>query len=779
MNDILSKELRLTLQRSYREAKKRQHEFITLEHLLYALTFDKTACNVLLHSGANIQKLGKRLKKFIDKDLNSIQGNEECEPQYTIGFQRVIQIAVAHNQSSHSGKQVNGSNIIAAIFREEESHSVYFLQEEGVSRLNVVRYLSHGVSQIDPTNPEDFDQTKSETIQKEVKPGIAVLERFCVNLNKKVKAGKVDLLIGREHEIERTIHVLARRRKNNPIFVGDAGVGKTAIAEGLAAKIIAGKTPAILRNYEIYSLDMGSLLSGTRYRGEFEERLKAVMEALKKKPQAVLFIDEIHTIIGAGAVSGGALDASNILKPALTNGELSCIGTTTYKEYRSIFEKDHALSRRFQKIEVKEPSIEEAIQILQGLQKHYEEYHGVHYTTGAVRNAVELSARYINDRFLPDKAIDILDEVGAVVKLRKTATTEPSNKEEQVKSKQSQTKQKILPKIPYIKIGSKDVEALVARIAQIPSQTIKASDKKTLASLEPDLKKTIYGQEEAITKIVQSIQLSRSGLQEEDKPVGSFLFCGPTGVGKTELSKQLAKHLGIPFIRFDMSEYMEKHTVSRLIGSPPGYVGFEQGGQLTEAIVRKPHCVLLLDEIEKAHEDLFHILLQVMDHATLTDNNGRKADFRNTILIMTTNTGAQDALQNTIGFGPDVHTDRSLKAIEKTFSPEFRNRLSAIIQFNRLSLEKLKPIVDRMIAELSQRLQTKKVKIELSQRALLYLCKKGFDPLYGARPIQRLIDKEISHILSTEILFGRLSQGNHMKTVKIEERDKKLVFVYP
>ena len=792
MNNLFSKELQESLRRSYNEAKQRKHEFVTLEHLLYALSFDASACNVLLHTGANIKRLGKHLKDFIDKDLDFLKRDEQCEPQYTLGFQNVLQLALAHTASSQSAKKVNGGNILASLFREKESHAVYFLEQEGISRLDVVRYLSHGISRLEnmdvdtdedlyidggmnekasQKNRREHETNKQKALSRDP------LARFCTDLNQKAREGLIDPLIGRDRELERTIHILARRRKNNPIFVGEAGVGKTAIAEGLASKITKQDVPDSLKEREIFSLDMGGLLAGTRYRGEFEERLKAVIDAIKKKKQAILFIDEIHTIIGAGAVSGGALDASNILKPALASGEIACIGTTTYREYRSIFQKDHALSRRFQKVEVKEPPIADALRILQGLQKYYEDHHGVRYSPAALQSAVELSARHINERYLPDKAIDIMDEVGAKVRLNQERS---QKRTEQISIKAEQIPVKGEPSPArterhFIKVNSRDVETLVASIAHIPPLAVKASDKKALQNLAPDLKKVIYGQAEAIEKLVQAIQLARAGLGELDKPVGSFLFAGPTGVGKTELSKQLARQLGIAFVRFDMSEYMEKHTVSRLIGSPPGYVGFEQGGQLTEAIHRNPHCVLLLDEIEKAHEDLFNILLQVMDYASLTDSNGRKSDFRNVILIMTTNTGARESMQNAIGFEADTHAGHSLKAVEKAFNPEFRNRLSAIIQFNALDLTQVEAIVERMAGELSKRLQKKRIHLELSVEARSYLAKKGFDSRYGARPIQRLIEQEIAHVLSTQILFGKLASGGK---VKVELEKEELKFIY-
>ncbi|MCR9144589.1 MAG: AAA family ATPase [bacterium] len=839
----LNDELQRTLQRAYEEAKRRKHEFITLEHLLYALTFDKTACDVMLHCGADINELGQEVKQFLEDEIEALpEPDKDYEPQYTMGFQYVLQIAIAHVQSSGKS-EVTSANVLAAIFREKESHAAYFLDKHNVSRLDVVRFVSHGISKVDPTyslagdseSSESDDDTAGGERGEGGRPDQKgdPLARFCVNLNDKAAAGKIDPMIGRAVELERTIHILARRRKNNPIFVGDAGVGKTAIVEGLALRIVAGEVPEALKDRTIFALDMGGLLAGTKYRGEFEERLKAVVEMLKQNPDSVLFVDEIHTIIGAGAVSGGALDASNMIKPALANGEISCIGTTTYKEYRTIFEKDHALSRRFQKIEVREPTETECVQILEGLKKHYEDYHNVSYSPGAIKASVELSSRHITDRFLPDKAIDILDEAGAEVKLRHNL---PANREQvtpvpgETQAKDTATDAESgatvldlsdrlktsaagdspgesiehaaaeaaaessdgvaadpgAPPIPADplpavavkdrpKVTVKDIEALVSRIAKVPTKTVRTDDRKKLQNIEEELQQKIYGQDDAVSQVVRAIQLSRAGLGETDKPVGSFLFAGPTGVGKTELAKQLAEHLGVEFIRFDMSEYMEKHTISRLIGSPPGYVGFDQGGQLTEAIHRNPHAVLLLDEIEKAHEDLYNILLQVMDYATLTDNNGRKSDFRQIILIMTTNTGAQEASRRSIGFGEDIHTNRNLKAVENAFTPEFRNRLTAVVQFNRLGDEHVGRIVDKMVGELEDRLKAKKIKLRLEESARKYLIDTGFDDRFGARPIRRLIESEISHALSSEILFGGLTKGG---LVIVRAKDGKLEFDY-
>jgi len=729
---VLTKDLQDSLERAVEIAQSYSHEYVTLEHLLFALIEDPYASEVLTQCGADLPVLRKNLEHFFEHSLPRLPVGQEFDPQYTIGVQAVLQLAAAQLQSAGK-KEMNGGHVLVAMFEEKESHAIYFLAEQEVSRLDVVRYLSHGISKI-----EAVPMGEQEGEEKAKKNSKDPLERFCTNLNEKAQQGKVDPLVGRSIEVERTIHILARRRKNNPIFVGDAGVGKTAIAEGLALRIVENKVPEILQGSTLYALDLGSLLAGTKFRGDFEERLKQVVQALKNGEKNILFIDEIHTLIGAGAVSGGALDASNILKPALASGELKCIGTTTYKEYRTIFEKDHALSRRFQKIEISEPSAEETLEILKGLKKHYETFHRVNYSISALKAAVDLSAKYITDRFLPDKAIDVLDEAGAEVKLKAK------------KGKRAT-------------VGARDIEKIVSRIAKVPTHTVQSDDRQKLESLAPDLKKVLYGQDAAVEQVVEAIQLSRAGLGEPDKPIGSFLFAGPTGVGKTELAKQLAQNLGVEFIRFDMSEYMEKHTVSRLIGSPPGYVGFEQGGLLTDAIHRNPHAVLLLDEIEKAHEDLFNILLQVMDYATLTDNNGRKSDFRRVILIMTTNTGARESMVKPVGFGKKDFEDRSLKAIEKQFSPEFRNRLTSIITFLPLSPAVTEEIVRKMVRQLGERLAAKQVKIELEESACKYLASKGFDAHFGARPLRRVIENEISKPLSREILFGKLQKGGEVK----------------
>lgn len=741
---IISEELEKTLKRSYLEAKKRRHELIGLEHLLYALTFDIDASRVLIACGASIEKLRSDLDTFFNTMVPAID-DENLNPQYTVGAQFVLQIAAAHAQSSRQEK-MDGGHLLVSMFREKESHALYFLSQQNITRYDLLRYISHGVSKLEPEPAFPVRKAGEKEEKKQKDP----LARFCVNLNEKAKAGKIDPLIGREKELDRTIHILARRRKNNPIFVGDAGVGKTAVAEGLAYKIVSGEVPVHLKECVVFSLDMGSLLAGTKFRGEFEERLKVVIAHLVAKKNAILFIDEIHTLIGAGAVSGGSMDASNILKPVLTSGDLRCMGTTTYNEYRQIFEKDHALSRRFQKVEINEPSNQDTLSILKGLKKHYETFHQVVYTEASLKASVDLSETHISDRKLPDKAIDVMDEAGATVKLKNKKEGTP-------------------------KVYARDIEAVVSRMAKVPTQTVKVDDRVKLENLDRDLKLLIYGQDEAVTQVVSAIRLSRSGLAEADKPIGSFLFAGPTGVGKTELAKQLAKILGIEFLRFDMSEYMEKHTVSRLIGSPPGYVGYEQGGLLTEAVTRHPHAVLLLDEIEKAHEDIYNILLQVMDHATLTDNNGRKSDFKKIILIMTTNQGARDSAIRTIGFEKKSHEDKSLQAIEKAFSPEFRNRLTSIVRFNQLDERIVEQIVEKVMAELEERLRSKNVTLSLEASAREYLAKKGFDPQYGARPIKRLVQNEISQVLSQEILFGKLAHGGH---VVVEAKNEKLEFTY-
>jgi ATP-dependent Clp protease ATP-binding subunit ClpA len=746
---MISKELEGTLNTALKEAKGRRHEYVCLEHLLYALLQDKDARGAIVNCGGDIDRLRKGLEEFFQTHLETLPAGLDHQPQQTLSFHRVLQRAIIHAQSAEK-KEINGGNLLIAMFREPDSHAVYLLQEQDITRFDLVNYISHGISKI--ATAEEWSPSEEEQSDSEEKPDRRVkpLEAFAVNLVAKAQQGNIDPLIGREDEIERTIHVLCRRRKNNPIYVGDPGVGKTALAEGLALKIHHGEVPDALKDAVIYALDMGALLAGTKFRGDFEARLKGVLAGLKKQGNSILFIDEIHTIVGAGATSGGSMDASNILKPALASGELKCIGSTTYHDYKSYFERDRALARRFQKIEVPEPSRDEAYKILEGLKPHYEKHHGVHYTAGAIRAAVELSAKHINDRKLPDKAIDVIDEVGAAVKIQ------PPDKRKK-------------------SIGAKDIEKIVAKIAKIPPRSVSTSDKEQLQNLDRDLKLTVFGQDTAIDTLTSTIRLSRSGLGHPEKPIGCFLFSGPTGVGKTEVAKQLAHIMGIEFIRFDMSEYMEKHTVSRLIGAPPGYVGFDQGGLLTDAINRNPYAVLLLDEIEKAHPDLFNILLQVMDHATLTDNNGKKADFRNIILIMTTNAGAREMSGAPLGFGAQSNAGKGKEAIEKMFSPEFRNRLDAMITFNSLSMEIIERVVDKFIIELDHQLNEKKVFLQLTIKARRWLAERGYDPFFGARPMARLIQNEIKRVLADEILFGRLQNGGK---VEVDENEGMLAFTY-
>ncbi len=747
---MITRELQAALNFAVNEAIKRRHEFLTLEHVLLALLHDRTASNIIRHCGGDLEALKRDLEEFLAETLEQMPEGEEHFPEQTAAFDRVLQRAVLQAQGSGQ-QQIDGGNILAALFQEPNSHAVYLLKKQGITRLDVLNYISHGISKLEK-EPELLPGQDEEEQEEGTRPVRDPLAAFTVNLVERAAQGGIDPLIGRTAEVERTIQVLCRRRKNNPIYVGDPGVGKTAIAEGLALKIQRGEVPEVLKGVEVYALDMGALLAGTKYRGQFEERLKAVIAALKKKPGSILFIDEIHTIVGAGAVSGGSMDASNILKPALASGEIRCIGSTTYHEYKHSFERDRALARRFQKIEISEPSIEDTVKILQGLRGYYEEHHGVHYTDAALQAAAELAAKHINDRLLPDKAIDVIDEAGAAVKLL------PPEKR---------------PKT----IRPKDIEAVVARMAKVPPRTVSVSDKERLQNLETELKSVIFGQDHAIAQLVSAIKLARSGLGHPDKPIGSFLFSGPTGVGKTELAKQLARALGVQFIRFDMSEYMEKHTVSRLIGAPPGYVGFDQGGLLTDAINKTPYAVLVLDEIEKAHPDIFNILLQVMDHATLTDNNGKKADFRNVILIMTTNAGARELSGNRVGFrqgdggGIGGTGSKAKGAIERTFSPEFRNRLDAWIAFEPLTFETIERVVDKFINELRAQLVEKKVTLELTEAARAWLANKGFDKLYGARPMARLIQSKIKEPLANEILFGRLQQGGK---VVIEAKDGEL-----
>ena len=745
---MISKELEATLTVAISEARRRRHEYVCIEHLLFALLQDKDAGAAIVHCGGDIARLKKALEEFFEAHLEILPAGLEREPHQTLGFHRVLQRAVLHAQSAEK-KEIHGGNLLAAIFREPDSYAVYLLEEQGITRLDVVNYISHGISKI--STGEDWPVSREEAHEEEGPKAIPnPLEAFTVNLVQKARDGNIDPLIGRGDEVQRTIHVLCRRRKNNPIYVGDPGVGKTAIAEGLALRIHQGQVPDAIKDAVIYALDMGALLAGTKFRGDFEARLKGVLNSLKKQPNSILFIDEIHTVVGAGATSGGSMDASNILKPALASGELKCIGSTTYHDYKSYFERDRALARRFQKIEISEPSVEESYQILQGLKPHYEKHHGVHYTSSALRAAVQLSAKHINDRRLPDKAIDVIDEVGAAAKI-------------------------LPPEKRKKSIGIKEIENIVAKIAKIPPRSVSASDKEQLQNLEGDLKLTVFGQDAAIETLASTIRLSRSGLGQPEKSIGCFLFSGPTGVGKTEVAKQLARILGVEFIRFDMSEYMEKHTVSRLIGAPPGYVGFDQGGLLTDAVNKNPYAVLLLDEIEKAHPDLFNILLQVMDHAALTDNNGKKADFRNIILIMTTNAGAREMSGAPLGFGQRSNAGKGKEAIEKMFSPEFRNRLDAMIVFNSLSPEIIERVVDKFVMELDIQLNEKKVFLHLTPKARKWLAERGYDPVFGARPMARLIQAEIKRVLADEILFGKLQSGGK---VEIDESEGKLTFKY-
>ncbi len=746
---MLSKELEFSLNVAFRDAREKRHEFMTVEHLLLALLDNPAAARVLRACGADIEALRAELGAYLDQHTPLLASDDERETQPTLGFQRVLQRAVFHVQSSGK-KEVTGANVLVAIFGERESQAVYFLNRQSVTRLDVVNYLSHGISKVqDGEEGEGMGGESEEERGTEQAPGNP-LEAFAVNLNRQAERGKIDPLIGRRPEVERTIQILCRRRKNNPLYVGEAGVGKTAIAEGLAKMIVDGEVPEVLRESTIYALDLGALLAGTKYRGDFEKRLKGVLKQLENEPGAILFIDEIHTIIGAGAASGGVMDASNLIKPMLASGELRCIGSTTYQEYRGIFEKDRALSRRFQKIDITEPSVEETVKILNGLKSRFEEHHGVRYSGPAIRLAAELAHRYINERYLPDKAIDVIDEAGA--------------------------RQKLLPPSRRRKtVGVGDIEAVVAKMARIPPKTVSTSDRDVLRNLERDLKMVVYGQDEAIATLASAIKMARSGLGERERPIGSFLFAGPTGVGKTEVTRQLARIMGIELVRFDMSEYMERHTVSRLIGAPPGYVGFDQGGLLTEAICKQPHAVLLLDEIEKAHPDVFNLLLQVMDHGTLTDNNGRKADFRNVVLVMTTNAGAERMNRPSIGFTRQDHTGDSLEAIKRLFTPEFRNRLDAIVEFAALAPQTIAKVVDKFIIELESQLEDKRVTIEVGEAARAWLAERGFDPLMGARPMARVIQEHIKRPLAEELLFGRLAAGGHVR-VEVAGEGLRLAF---
>lgn len=747
---MIAQELEVSLHMAFVEARQQRHEFITVEHLLLALLDNPSAAEVLRACAANIDDLRKSLSAFIKENTPVVPGTEEIDTQPTLGFQRVIQRAIMHVQSTSNGKkEVTGANVLVAIFGEKDSHAVYYLHQQGITRLDVVNYISHGITK----NPQPKEQPKEEAQEAEQEGAggqQGALEQYTQNLNAAAREGRIDPLIGREAEVERVIQVLCRRRKNNPLLVGEAGVGKTAIAEGLAWRITQGDVPEVLSDAIVYSLDMGALLAGTKYRGDFEQRLKTVLKQLKAAEHAVLFIDEIHTLIGAGSASGGTLDASNLLKPALSSGALKCIGATTYNEYRGIFEKDHALSRRFQKIDVNEPSVEQTVQILRGLKSRFEEHHGVKYSSSALSAAAELSAKFINDRHLPDKAIDVIDEAGAA--------------------------QRILPKSRQKKvIGKGEIEDIVSKIARIPPASVSSDDRSKLQTLDRDLKATVFGQEPAIDALAAAIKMSRSGLGRPDKPIGSFLFSGPTGVGKTEVAKQLAFIMGIELIRFDMSEYMERHAVSRLIGAPPGYVGFDQGGLLTEAISKKPHAVLLLDEIEKAHPDIFNILLQVMDHGTLTDNNGRKADFRNVIIIMTTNAGAADLQRRSIGFSDNRQAGDEMVEIKRMFTPEFRNRLDSVISFRALDEDIILRVVDKFLIQLEEQLHEKKVEAIFTDALRNMLASKGFDPLMGARPMQRLIQDTIRKALADELLFGRLVGGGRV-TVDLEDDEVVLSF---
>ncbi len=746
---MIAQELEVSLHMAFVEARQKRHEFITVEHLLLALLDNPSAAEVLRACAANIEELRKELIAFIAEHTPTVAGTDEIDTQPTLGFQRVIQRAILHVQSSGK-KEVTGANVLVAIFGEKDSHAVYFLQRQGITRLDVVNFISHGITKAPAQGGPRSENEQQEQEQDGQQAGGA-LESYTQNLNAQALMGKIDPLIGRDRELERVIQTLCRRRKNNPLLVGEAGVGKTAIAEGLARRIVEGRVPDILAHAQIYALDMGALLAGTKYRGDFEQRLKAVLKQLVDNSNAILFIDEIHTLIGAGAASGGTLDASNLLKPALASGQMKCIGATTYTEYRGVFEKDHALSRRFQKIDVNEPSVEETVSILKGLKTRFEQHHGVKYSATAISSAAELSARYISDRHLPDKAIDVIDEAGAA--------------------------QRILPKSKQKKvIGKTEIEEIVAKIARVPSQHVSTDDRAALKNLDRDLKSVVFGQDKAIEALAKAIKMSRSGLGSPTKPIGSFLFSGPTGVGKTEVARQLAYCMGIELVRFDMSEYMERHAVSRLIGAPPGYVGFDQGGQLTEAITKKPHAVLLLDEIEKAHQDIYNILLQVMDHGTLTDNNGRKTDFRNVVIIMTTNAGAELLQKGSIGFASTRAAGDEMGEIKRMFSPEFRNRLDATISFAALDHEVILRVVDKFLMQLEAQLHEKKVEAVFTDRLKEWLSEKGFDPLMGARPMARLIQDTIRAALADELLFGRLANGGRV-TIDLDGEDKvRLIF---
>jgi ATP-dependent Clp protease ATP-binding subunit ClpA len=753
---MIAQELEVSLHMAFVEARQQRHEFITVEHLLLALLDNPSAAEVLRACSANIEDLRKSLGAFIKENTPTVGGDEEVDTQPTLGFQRVIQRAIMHVQSTGSGKkEVTGANVLVAIFGEKDSHAVYYLHQQGVTRLDVVNFIAHGIKKNDPPEPAKSNESSGTEGEKEEASDAKAspLDQFTQNLNQAARDGRIDPLIGRELEVERVIQVLCRRRKNNPLLVGEAGVGKTAIAEGLAWRITQNEVPDVLADANVYALDMGALLAGTKYRGDFEQRLKGVLKALKDQPGSILFIDEIHTLIGAGAASGGTLDASNLLKPALSSGQIKCIGATTFTEYRGIFEKDAALSRRFQKVDVVEPSIEDTVEILKGLKTRFEEHHNVKYALGALQAAAELSAKYINDRHLPDKAIDVIDEAGAA--------------------------QRILPKNKQKKtITRSEVEEIVSKIARIPPASVSSDDRGKLKTLDRDLKSVVFGQDPAIDALAAAIKMARSGLGRPEKPIGSFLFSGPTGVGKTEVAKQLAFIMGIELIRFDMSEYMERHAVSRLIGAPPGYVGFDQGGLLTEAIAKKPHAVLLLDEIEKAHPDVFNVLLQVMDHGTLTDNNGRKADFRNVVIIMTTNAGAETMNKAVIGFTTKREQGDEMADLKRLFTPEFRNRLDATISFRGLDEEIIMRVVDKFLLELEAQLAEKKVEVTFTDKLRAQLAKKGFDPLMGARPMQRLIQDTVRRALADELLFGRLVDGGRL-TVDVDDAGETVLDIQP
>ena len=754
---MIAQELEVSLHMAFVEARQQRHEFITVEHLLLALLDNPSAAEVLRACSANVDDLRASLTNFIKDNTPQVAGTDDVDTQPTLGFQRVIQRAIMHVQSTGNGKkEVTGANVLVAIFGEKDSHAVYYLHQQGVTRLDVVNFIAHGIKKSDPPEAAKGGEAPSSEGEEgggEKNEKSSPLEQFTQNLNQLAKDGKIDPLIGREYEVERVIQILCRRRKNNPLLVGEAGVGKTAIAEGLAWRITQNEVPEILAESNVYSLDMGALLAGTKYRGDFEQRLKGVLKSLKDRPNAILFIDEIHTLIGAGAASGGTLDASNLLKPALSSGQLKCIGATTFTEYRGIFEKDAALSRRFQKVDVVEPTVPETIEILKGLKSRFEEHHGVKYAVAALQAAAELSAKYINDRHLPDKAIDVIDEAGAAQRIL-------------APGKRKKT------------ISKTEVEEIVAKIARIPPANVSNDDRSKLQTIERDLKSVVFGQDKALEVLASAVKMARSGLGRPDKPIGSFLFSGPTGVGKTEAAKQLAYIMGIELIRFDMSEYMERHAVSRLIGAPPGYVGFDQGGLLTEAVTKKPHAVLLLDEIEKAHPDIFNVLLQVMDHGTLTDNNGRKADFRNVIIVMTTNAGAETMNKATIGFTNPRQAGDEMADIKRLFTPEFRNRLDATVSFKALDEQVILRVVDKFLLQLETQLAEKKVEVTFTDHLRKHLAKKGFDPLMGARPMQRLIQDTIRRALADELLFGRLTEGGRL-TVDLDEAGQPLLDIQP